>query len=737
MAHVLQTARKSTGGKAPRKQLRSRNHEPSSKVIQDHTGNDVTLAWVPNAWDKSDVFPPFGYQVYLTNTGKKTALVPDFPLAFAQWIEKLGRIGDGNALCHFEVYSKPFRNVLDCVAHQRKEVAWRNRNGLFPRMVSTWNNGTPTGYAGFIIVVDSDDWQEEGIIFVSFNPVEYLVPGNLSYFDLWDQIEGDIDVIRATKESDIRSVTPQLKDRWTNAGHEWTQDDLQRRNNGGFSPALYPAIDPASHADADGDGLEAFDTAIGGELVNANIATLSLDDDQIDQSRIKDTFHIDDLWQPASSFTKLRAETYTDDAGQDVTSVWHNLHGGIRPDFAVTLYLMTSDKYAPEAIFDALNSGLLKETPWTLDVVQVNGPLSDVLEHHTRESYRRSPERHTLRSECTAMLLRKVIGDALPAELIEYIEQLIVPPQIKNYSSQPTRHFQRFLMYLSDTPSEMSQGPQLVYSNPLPSHEHYLCPPMQEPKPGFAHSSNGSMQSPWSGRLHSEDTLRVVNLRFWNRVADEIHTLWSLCSPRSEEAPAQGWPWIELELHIPDVCTFDRRSFERTKTGISLVLQNSDGSIAVHTCPFFNLDLWEQALEIIDLATSTVLPDLPYKSTFFRDHSASWAQTPELGWRKAKPEAEDAGWGYRPRSLLPLTPQNMNMSADLWFWSRRSSARYFVDGHEYAIRLKNGVTVPRWTWGTSAEKRGPYNLPPIHVRMHREVRFVYREIQHELPGLFE
>ena len=45
----------------------------------------------------------------------------------------------------------------------------------------------------------------------------------------------------------------------------------------------------------------------------------------------------------------------------------------------------------------------------------------------------------------------------------------------------------------------------------------------------------------------------------------------------------------------------------------------------------------------------------------------------------------------------------------------------------FPLRLKEGITVPRWVWGPASNRRGPYNLPPIPVCMEGEAIFTFEE----------
>lgn len=176
----------------------SSEYKATELTIKDHNGNDVRLVWCPKSRKRKDGnrIPPFPYQVYLTRNTGSAVQDPSFPSVFASFIEWL--IGKPESepfrpletliSHHVEVYSQPFTNILACIEHQRREVLHRNRNGIWPRLIDHWTTSDVDGYIGRIIVIDRDSWQEEGMVFVSFDPIAYRVPLE---FDSWSYISGD------------------------------------------------------------------------------------------------------------------------------------------------------------------------------------------------------------------------------------------------------------------------------------------------------------------------------------------------------------------------------------------------------------------------------------------------------------------------------------------------------------------------------------------------------------------
>ncbi|KAK3718863.1 hypothetical protein LTR37_004779 [Vermiconidia calcicola] len=724
MAETSQATRKSIGGKRPQKRVMS-DVEAKSISIPDHEGNDVNIVWCLWPWndDYRDQPPPFPYQVYVLDSATGVAQNSNLPADLARYIEQIGGISDGNCHYRFEVYSRPFSSILACVAHQRKEVDHRNRNGIVPRLVSTW--ATPSsfsnhdeGYKGRIIVIDRNDWADHGVTLVSFDPAEYDHPGR---YDHWNVVgNGDHDVVQAYRVRSKMSLVARLREWWTDAGHSWTEADLERRNNGGFSPALYPAVDPASHYDAEHKDVDELDGTAPGNPGLQNQAGTEDEDEDLDTPGIKNLLDKAELFRREDELPDLQSETYSDSFGLPITSVWSSERAKTRPAFSFTLYLAYDLlPLQPTALFGCLNKGLIAQEAWTLDVVQNMPSLEAAFQYHARASDRRTLTRVLQARFCIRMVLQKVAGPKLPNELLEYLEELLVPPEIPNYSSYPRRPFQDVCMYMD--PSSLSAGPLLVYSNPrrfrpedVLSKAHII-----EPVNSFA--------TLWRNTIFEDDVMRIKLLRYWHRVADELHVLWSIASPRTTSIVG-ALPTLSLKLEMPEVYAFGPYSRSETATKMHYTLQ-SQRTVTLHNYPFLSHDIWCDALEVVDLDTGKAIPTLPLKvQRHDRHDNDSWATTRELGFQDDSYEDRRSGRETYMRTIAPGGTETdlMLTNHTPWDWIRDAALLgWLVDGGHYLARLKPGTTVPRWTYGSANHLEGPYNLPPMPVVMEEEVRIKF------------
>lgn len=168
MARTKQTARKSTGGRAPR----SSSYEPSFHVFGDHAGNPVITTYSSYGAEKH--VSRLSLHLYTLSTMKESA--PDLCKLFLQ-IHGLTSWGDAaNYWPRVDVYEKPLDSLEDCMQHHRVEKEFRNKTGG-PHIVPNWSRRESYSYRTYrnvIFVIDKDcsDWQmvlNKGLLSVQFD----------------------------------------------------------------------------------------------------------------------------------------------------------------------------------------------------------------------------------------------------------------------------------------------------------------------------------------------------------------------------------------------------------------------------------------------------------------------------------------------------------------------------------------------------------------------------------------
>ena len=510
--------------------------ETQCRTIKDHNESNVNLVWCPKHCDNepSNEFPPFPFQVYVVREAKSTARdLTTFAKHFACYINSTGRLpdpdkacsdglcissqchicagrgqgaflssdrGDGRGVAHyrFDVYATPMANILACTAHQEREISHRNRNGVHPRLVSNWTEGHWGQQRNRILVIDRDDWTEVGPVSVDYD--------RSPWFDFDDRppdLSDEAIILHAERIGNVNRLQRTLREWWVDAGAQWVQADLRRRNNGGFSPAIYPAMDPTAQFDVDHeDPIHELDgTELIGDQGSANGSA--------SKDGLYDPFGTNALYQDEVLSKHLRSMIYSDSFGLSVTSTWDPRLSKRRPAFSKTLYLAFDlPPFEPKALFNCLNKGSIAKEAWTLDVVHNMPSCEAAFDYHTRSSARRRPQK----TAAMRTVLSKVVAGRLPQELVEAITDFLLPPDIPYYSNPLTHPFRDAFLYLDS--KLLRSGPIMVNCNPT-----FFCLDDDDPADDFPRYG-------CEGDLECQTTvLQVRHPRSWHGVADEISTL--------------------------------------------------------------------------------------------------------------------------------------------------------------------------------------------------------------------
>ncbi|KAI6852931.1 hypothetical protein KC332_g249 [Hortaea werneckii] len=692
-------------------------------VVKDHEGGDVSLTWFiigKKTRSRCGSIPTLPYQVYITNAALEGSDVP----ALDQFCAAMYDLHHGGLASRphrrFDIYQTPQENSLACVEHQRKEVQWRNRNGIWPPLVSNWSTSDRGGDRGFILVIDSADIVKHGISLVCFDPDEYHDPMKRRRVWHLPGDAGDLDVVRGIKIRNKLSLIDWLRHIERNP---WSGRSSSRVQPPAVGAAPY---DDAEDGENEDDELLNLEQQVGG-AVN-EIADDSSEDEAPQPNgkpRIIDRFRLNELWTLSGlGMKQYGIETYEDSQSQFTVSVWDRTLSATRPHFSVTLYCGSAATFSAESLFRCLNKGLVRKQPWTLDVKRGFDSLPQAHLHHGREASRRASSQFSHRSSCIRMLVRSIVAGMLPVELCNTIEEMLCLPTIPDYACSRIRPFHDLMLFFAPKPSvrSLSQGPVLVFSNP----SRLL-------------SANGVEGSTYNANyrhgVQAPDTeeLRVRDLRFWHRTADEIHTLASLCTSEDNVSP-------QLEYTPSATISIDSplwRGTGRHFDGFTLVTLRvkSPRTLTLHTHGLFSHDLFFEALQLVDLTTNRVLPQHPYEASDRQilSHDDSWSTSASLGF------SNHADVHSRLRRLEVLEPeQNVQWR---WngstYWELRKGRGELIDGHQYALRANPDVFLKavRWTYGKPGALEEICGRPPMPVSLESEVRFTVHKVR--APGSFE
>lgn len=703
----------------PTGKLEPSQYSVESLSTKDHNGDDVVVVYPIKTYEqlRRKELPPFPYQVYFTRRAKEAIENPtSFAKRFLSSFELVGGLPGSNSerhdelcvnfnyfnfncgRCHsrddlvcpryrFEIYTKPFTNVLACITHQRREMQFRGGSrAVWPHLLNNWTAcGRAGGYTGRVIVIDSDDWTGKGVLLTRFDPGPHQ---NAAFTEL------NLSETERARFKDILRI--RLRECWLDAGHEWAERDLQRRNDGGFSPALYPAVDPAAHQDAEDDHSSPLLNQQAAYPTNLESAAGSATEEARNElfKRVQDLGH-------------LTSKCYSDCFGLPVTSVWDPAKSLHRPKFSMTLYLdFELPRIEPKALFSCLNKGLISDEAWTLDVIRNMPNLAGALDYHCSSTKRRrgNPQ---LRIECMRMLLGRVARNRLPVEIFDHVIEELVPPEMPNYSHGPTRWHKDVFLYLE--PESLTAGPLTVYSDPDAYWLH------SQPSDGVYPDSSHWFNTCSFGVSWQAPSIQVIKPRGWTLTSDEIHVLWSYCAPRA--VSVQHIPVATIHMTLPDKLSWSDLLGELS--GIKLQLKSSE-PITVHSHAVLS-HYWYEVFRLVDSNTGEILPPFPHEPhNDFTLSEESWSRQTDSEWDIKYPQLETI-W-LRSANTSNEHPLDR---VDRSTWQPPTPALLQV-GKQYTLKLCEDVHIPRWRYGNSEQPRGPHNPPPIPVVISEESQLTFR-----------
>lgn len=435
---------------------------------------------------------------------------------------------------------------------------------------------------------------------------------------------------------------------------------------------------------------------------------------------------MDDLLRSSADVEDVKEETYESHSGWPTTSVWRASNSKTRPPFAFMLYLNADlVPFEAKAMFACLDRELLFTAAWTLDIVRNAPDMQSALRHYSHEKSQRAPSKTERRSKCMRMLLDKACGPRLPEELLQLIEDILVPPPCSTYSAAPYRVFHDVFLYL-DASTQLN-GPRLIY------HNHIWD------RPRIA-ADNLFDDEPYIGPLLADDQyfqhrgeeilkMHVISLRSWRFVSDELHTIWSLCSPRLKVPPSR-LPHFSAQITFPrkyklkSLSHFYARRARRGKATASLTFHGSE-PITLHDTGTLSSQIWYEGIEITDVETNIKLPaTVLHLNEIIDQRVESWSEEPKM--RKFDAEVDlDAGDKPMLASILPGRSIELPIRPDHLWWLAQYEEGLLKDGREYKLSLKKDFAVTRWTYGSVPGLKGPYNLPPMPVHGENECRFTF------------
>lgn len=411
MARTKQTARKSTGGKAPRKQLT--RDSPKAFTITDYSGDKVIIPG-RNSCSGLGIFP---FQVYILESARSLASDKDFPNTLRSYIASNDACIRFNENCRWrlEVFTYPQASILDCISHHEREKYHRKSVGMGPVMLNRKE----------LIIVDDEDWENIGLLTVEYTAQLLGRDGSEREFEnhvndhpSWENDAEELALpglrqdLKVQRNAHVNQFAERfLQTVWDDEGHEWALSSLMERNvalgwpddphllesntlpdkpvannitRGYLRHEKRPRLDDQDEDDEDAEDEEYNyheweDLMTYGERCDA------------DTAMPKSIMH--SLRPPASptptdmqipELADIETQTAVDYLGFSCIDSSHVQHVASDTHLSYSLYVIGQRPEPPQSFFALLNHKLLRRIPWKLHTYNVKD-LSSALAHHESE----------------------------------------------------------------------------------------------------------------------------------------------------------------------------------------------------------------------------------------------------------------------------------------------------------------------------------------------------------------
>lgn len=412
MARTKQTARKSTGGKAPRKQLTGST--PEAFRIFDHTGNKVII---PGRYSRSGLgFFPF--QVYILEGARSLASDKEFPNKLRNYIASNDACIRFNENCRWrlEVFTCPQTSILDCIDHHEQEKRHRKSVGLGPIMLNRKE----------FIVIDDENWETTGLLTVEYTAQLIGRDGSERDFEnhvndhpSWEDDEEELALPGLRQDLTVQRHphVDQFAERflqtvWDDEGHEWALSSLMERNvalgwpddphlfesnilpdrpvakqitRGYLRHEKRPRLADEDEDEDDEDEDEEYNYHEWEELITFGERC------DPDTAMPKSIMH--SLRQPVSPVQKssqslglaeIEVREGFDSLGVKCVDCSRVKHAASNVFFSYSFYVIGQGSEPPQTFFALLNHKLLNHIPWMLHIYNMPD-LTAALTHHKNE----------------------------------------------------------------------------------------------------------------------------------------------------------------------------------------------------------------------------------------------------------------------------------------------------------------------------------------------------------------
>lgn len=642
------------------------NTQITARTLDDHSSAPVKLAWSRSQGEDSPL-PPFPFHVYVIRGGD--FLVADEDLAY----KLLCRLST-QQLCdpcwHLEVFTTVKDNVFACIDHYEQEKGSRILGSRAPYVPDK----------NCFLVIDSDKWEDEGLLSIEYTKENSHLPYDVTAkrYKGWDHL------------------AIHLREQWSEQGMTTIEELLDGQNLARGWP-----IDLTRYPESG-----ARQGPINGMTLTANEQPA-----QAWHQPADDALDFEDL---SVHTCGAYGERRQDLEGFPYTAI--RFDASQAPRFVFCIFILGRDISLEDKlkVFVRLNLGLLTQVTWCLHVYP-HATMSFASSIFARDMHHRNQPKYSTH---------------IPS----------------SYVGSPLQIYRHVYMCL-DASRSSPGGPSFILSNPDPDHA-------PTPKLDVDPEDLDHVPSRWDKCAGEPDSLDLFtfNAGSWELARDMLHTYFVIC-PQNElifREPPLHIPRISVRISVSSSYSSDAAVPSPIELFISShapepITMNVNGTIFDTTC-------WQSYFRIVGSGPSNELP----KTVAYQEPRQMWSfgrRLLDYGFTKHIPDSGDE----RPPHLVTLHPgvplklpvqrplpadflanlkseeneddrrflENHQAEGEAHFNTARDYPQSLYKrcrgswevGSKYTIELRDGVTIPRWTWGTEEELKGPYGLPALGIEV--------------------
>lgn len=312
------------------------------KELQDHQSEVCKVIW-KNMGNNSETPPPFAFQVYPLHGARDVLNDDKFPQKFWALLNtsQFPEIDH----CHIQLHFTSQPSILACIEnYEQRKLQYQN--GVL-NMVQNYASASHTCFQGFLIAINTMDWEQEGIVFTKFNPIfrrsnPKLLEPRFQMDDERDYVNGDCPQIIATRVQNVMQTSELLRRVWEGAG-----------------------------------GFE----------FNANSVQNVPSSPQVKQL----DFEVSLEEIPRQQDASIMADSYADYEGKPVISVWNKELSSSLPRYCYHAYIEALESprpLSPSELFRCLCTNYYQNVDWRLDVHEYPGSLSKCMRNYVQNQRR-------------------------------------------------------------------------------------------------------------------------------------------------------------------------------------------------------------------------------------------------------------------------------------------------------------------------------------------------------------